>query len=61
MTIEAHISYGYGRQSFNLGWEASDCPYTNKEDRKNWFLGRRDAMREEQLDQDFEWDADEGE
>ncbi len=55
--MEPHTAYAMGRNSV---WyeQGGQCPITDAGLARHWKDGRRDAIREEQLDRDTEWDAD---
>ena len=56
MKVEPHIAYAQGRNTVWYEEINAKCPYEDKETRRHWLAGRRDAIAEERLNMDTEWD-----
>ena len=55
--MEPHVAYAMGRNTVWNEERNAKCPFVG-EAARHWNDGRRDALREVQLDQDTEWDDD---
>ena len=51
-------AYYAGRNSVWAGERRAKCPYAAADEAKGWQQGRRDALAEERLSNDPEWDND---